>query len=154
MQMLRMTTGHFSKWRMGLFKKEEGCYAVKSFFFRHKGFKNKKSQAVTLGQKDVLFRHPGMYPQQVALQQSLLPFSLQCKCKPYLGLLKKVSTFFSTSHSRLKRKVKRQTKCPHFAKLKELQSHAQDDTICCTFNFVQPRPSPPTTRLLDKFADC
>ncbi|MBK6888452.1 MAG: hypothetical protein IPI59_16220 [Sphingobacteriales bacterium] len=47
-----------------------------------------------------------------------------------------------------------QTKCQRFAKLKELQSQAQADTICSTFNFAQSHPSPPTTRLLDKFADC
>jgi len=47
-----------------------------------------------------------------------------------------------------------QTKCQRFAKLKELQSQAQADTICSTFNFAQLHPSPPTTRLLDKFADC
>jgi len=47
-----------------------------------------------------------------------------------------------------------QTKCQRFAKLKELQSQAQADTICSTFNFAQPHPSPPTTRLLDKFAYC
>jgi hypothetical protein len=59
-------------------------------FFRHEGFENKKAKLLHLAIKDVLFRHPEMYPWQVALQQSLLPFSLQCKCKPYLGLLKNV----------------------------------------------------------------
>jgi len=47
-----------------------------------------------------------------------------------------------------------QTKCQRFAKLKELQSQAQADTNCSTFNFAQSHQSPPTTRLLDKFADC
>jgi len=37
-------------------------------------------------------------------------------------------------HSRHKQKVKRQTKWQRFAKLKELQSQTQADTICSTFN--------------------
>ncbi|MCC7331361.1 MAG: hypothetical protein IT232_02025 [Flavobacteriales bacterium] len=48
----------------------------------------------------------------------------------------------------------RQKKHPRFAKLKELQSQAQADTICSTFNFAQSHPSSPTTQLLDKYADC
>jgi hypothetical protein len=55
-----------------------------------KGSKIKKTKLLHLAKQDVLFRHPEMYPWQAALQQSLLPFNLQCKCKPYLGLLKNV----------------------------------------------------------------
>ena len=56
-------------------------------FLRHVGFKNKsKSQTVMSGSLDVLFRHPKIYPWQVAPQQSLFPFHLQNKCKSISGL--------------------------------------------------------------------
>jgi hypothetical protein len=73
-----------------LFKKEGGCYVIKRVFLGMKGSKIKKTKLLHLAKQDVLFRHPEMYPWQAALQQSLLPFNLQCKCKPYLGLLKNV----------------------------------------------------------------
>lgn len=39
------------------------------------------------------------------------------------------------------------------AKSKELQPHPQADPNCSTFNFTQPHPSPPTTRLLITYVD-
>ena len=56
-----------------LFKKKGGKNGRNMSFLRHKGFEN-KSQVITPGFLDDLFRHPELYPWQVALQQSLLPF--------------------------------------------------------------------------------
>ena len=56
-------------------------------FLRYVGFKNKsKSQTFMPGFIDDLFRHPEIYPLQVAPQQSLFPFRLRNKCKPISGL--------------------------------------------------------------------
>ena len=57
-------------------------------FLRHVGFKNtsmKKPSCYTWLLNDI-FRHPEIYPWQVAPQQSLFPFHLHNKCKPISGL--------------------------------------------------------------------
>ena len=57
-------------------------------FLRHVGFKNismKKPSCYAWLMNDI-FRHPEIYPLQVAPQQSLFPFRLHNKCKPISGL--------------------------------------------------------------------
>ena len=58
------------------------------FFSGMKGFwNNQKKPGCYPWHTKYLFRHPEIYPWQVALQQSRLPFSLRNKCKPISGLL-------------------------------------------------------------------